>query len=382
VFSGFGRAAGWLLALAIAARVGVSFLLPCESWGPSGYLCAAERLFLPTGGQRVFAAGRAFGEGVRVGNRLNFQALRAEAFTVDERGFRNPSIQTAGQTRVILLGSSFSLGMSLNDNEILSEQLNSRLGPVVYNASSTFGSALSAEQVVPLAAELGMNRGWVLLELLNRAPYSFQPAGKEPWPQNPGLRAEYLRWRARVAAVYRRIHDPFALTRISSELNMRLHDGDWLPNPFAAQYPEEELVNGQRMLFYRDDRQFFRNSPMASSSVQAVAQFRQELADAGLRLAVLLVPSGYSVYYPLLRRRDAPDSAFLQDLSSGLTQAGIPVLNAQSLLREAASRGLASGRLVYWPDDAHWNPAGCSLVAEAAAPWLRSLIGEETGLQP
>jgi len=329
-------------------------LLPAGPWSPSGYQCGSYYLFLPSDHAHSCTADAAFGEGARVANRLDFVHFRREKFTVDARGYRNlPSGRKPG---IILFGSSFSLGLSLNDEDTLSAQLSRRLPNAVYNASNVLNRDFSAEPLTRAAASLNVHNGWVLLEVLNRSPYGYGPPPRST--------------RAPFQSVERRFKNPFALTRISSLLNMRLQNDVLLPNPDKFRFPEEELADGRHMLFYIDDKNFFLHPADPRPTAEAVEHLRDELARAGFKLAVVLVPTGYTVYYPLLRDAPGPDTgaAYMASLARQLSGAGVPAFNCLPLLRSAAEH-----TQVYWPDDAHWNPQGVETVANSLAPWLRSL---------
>ena len=364
----FGPACFVTLGVFVAARLLLPFL-PSDRWSESGYHCASYYLFLPLGQPHSCTADEAFGEGARVANRLDFVSYRRQKFTVDARGYRNPPL--AGMNpRVILLGSSFSLGLSLNDDDTIAAQLNRRLGPVVYNASKVLNRDLAAGPLVENARGVGIERGWVLLELINRGAYSYQANAPH------GRLAAVLDRAAPLQSFERRMKDPFALTRIAAMINMRVANDRVLPNPDRWRFPEEELTNGRHMLFYVDDRNFALNPDSPAITVDSVARLRDDLAKQGLQLAVMLVPNGYTVYWPLLRERPGEDRGrvYFAALEAGLGSHGIATFNALPVLRAAAAKDLEANRLVYWPDDAHWDPAGVAVVAEGVAPWLGGLV--------
>lgn len=366
-------------------RVVVAFL-PCESWGPSGYTCAGPFLYLPLGKSHTFLAQAAFGEGARIANRLDFVTFRSEKFTLDEHGYRNLPTRGLTQPKVLLVGSSFSMGLSLNDEETLSAQINQRLGPLVYNGSTTINPYLSSDGIKQLSSSLDMNHGWVLLQLLNRAPYEYRSSSLRfgfLGPYRTRVRNASNRLLSPLEVMTRSVSIPFALIRLSSLLNMRLQNDVLLPNPYKKLYPEEELITGRRMLFYSVDREFSQHYASAAGTANAVAQLRDDLESSGLKLATVLVPTGYSVYYPFIRQTGGTDfgQQYMNELASRLAGKGIPTFNCLPLLREAAARELAAGRLVYWPDDAHWNAAGSATAARGVAPWLRDLISKETTLE-
>jgi hypothetical protein len=349
-----------MLALFIAARLALPFF-PSEGWSESGFHCASYYVFLPLGKPHGCVAEKAFGEGARLANRLDFVSYRREKFTVDERGYRNPPLAEL-KPRVILMGSSFSLGLSLNDDETFAAQLNRRMGPVVYNASKVLNPNLSAAPLIATAREIGLQHGVVLLELLNRAVYGYNAAG-EP----VGRLAKLQDKAAGFQSLQRRMKDPFALGRITAMVNMRIANDVVLPNPERWRYPEEELKDGRHQLFYVDDKAFFHQPAPVSETIASVKQLRTDLEKAGLRLAVVLVPSGYTVYWPLLRDASGEDRGlqYMADLAAGLESIGVPALNCTPLLRDAAKR-----EQVYWPDDAHWTPAGVRVVADATAAFI------------
>ena len=345
--------------------------LPCESWGASSYLCAAPYLELHLGSSHTCVANAAIPEGARLSNRLDFLNFRAERMTLDERGYRNGPDLRVDKPKAMLVGSSFSLGMALNDDETFSAQLNRQLGPVVYNAATVLHAGLSSAKVSSIARESGMNRGLIVFEVLNREPLSYT----EPPPVKASGRVASVIDRLRaipeglagrlslLVSLKRRIEFPSALMRVSTLVNMRIHSGRVLPNPFYDAYSEEQLVTGRNVLMYSKDKQFSQNPANASVTADAIRRFRDGLAGRGYRLAVVLLPNAYSVYYPLLRNHGELDSS--EDY--------IPIL------RQAARGELQEGRAIYYPDDAHWNGLGCEIAARATAPWLRPMLAEGVG---
>jgi hypothetical protein len=106
---------------------GVVGWLPAGPWSPSGYQCGS------------------------------FAPFRREKFTVDERGYRN--LPAEGKARMILFGSSFSLGLALNDEDTLSAQLSRQLGYTIYNASDVLSHSLTAGPVSRAAQAVNMEKG-------------------------------------------------------------------------------------------------------------------------------------------------------------------------------------------------------------------------------
>ncbi|HWE50627.1 MAG TPA: hypothetical protein VG273_12590 [Bryobacteraceae bacterium] len=368
----FGNACSALLGVAILTRAAVPWL-PAGPWSPSGYQCGSYYLFLPLGRTHSCTAEAAFGEEARVTNRLEFSTFRRERFTVDEHGYRNDSLNEAGKPRVILFGSSFSLGLSLSDEDTLSAQLTRRLGYTVYNASDVLNPVLSAGPLTRAAKAINMEKGWVLLELLDRAPYYWAQTSAPTFRQR--LKQQARDTLAPLQSVERRMRNPYVVTRVSTMLNKHFENNVVLPNASTPFAPEEVLTNSRHMLFYIEDEKFFEKPADPRLTVNAVVRLREDLAREGLKLAVMLMPSGYTVYYPMFREGSGADGGgvYMEVLREQLNGAGVHVYNCLPVLREEAARELAQNRLIFWPDDAHWNPRGVAAVANALTPWLRSL---------
>jgi hypothetical protein len=285
--------------------------------------------------------------------------------------------------KVVLVGDSFCVGVSLSDDEIFSTRLNQQLGPVVYNVSSAFETSLRPDRMIETAREVGMTKGVILFEVLNREPLYFGP------PSSGDSLRHTLRQRLKnshsglvpklapaISLGLRLFVHPAALIREATLLNMRLQDDRLLPNPFKDAYSEEQLITGRHVLVYSGDKQFAQNPAGLQTTGDTLVRLRDELGRHGYRLAVLLLPNTYSVYYPLYRDRPATDAsaAYMTELTAHLSENKVPVLNLLPALRDAARNELNGGRMIYFSDDAHWNALGCAIAANVTAPWLASVL--------
>jgi hypothetical protein len=86
---------------------------------------------------------------------------------------------------------------------------------------------------------------------------------------------------------------------------------------------------------------------------------------------VLLVPTKYEVYAPLLKKPPpAPAVSRLDRLEAKLRERGVRVVNLGPVFEARAADELAHGRTLYWKDDTHWGPVGIDLAAsEIAKAW-------------
>lgn len=112
----------------------------------------------------------AYGDLSNVGNLPALREYHEEIFTTDEYGFRNSPQKEDGRVpRVLLIGTSFSAGCGLSDDETLSAQLGARLKCRVYNAAGPWDYCNCARRAI---ARLKMHQGIVIYEFAER---NYQP---------------------------------------------------------------------------------------------------------------------------------------------------------------------------------------------------------------
>lgn len=94
---------------------------------------------------------------------------------------------------------------------------------------------------------------------------------------------------------------------------------------------------------------------------------------AGLADAVFFIPAKYRVYAPLMGAAPLPEADWLL-LKNACDAAGIPCHNLTEPMREAAAAlWTESGRLLWWPDDTHWNRNGVDVAARVVADVLNDM---------
>lgn len=300
----------------------------------------------------------AYGDLASLGNCTECREYRSMNIHIDRRGFANPA--SSGHYDAILVGDSFGIGAEQIGDATLSSQISQRTGLSIYNACSPIRS-ITRENLIALIDQLGISHGTVFFELMDGS-LSYPRTTQE----DPGFEG-LDRWFKNVQ------YSP--LSNVSRELVGRLYDGRLLPNPFSVNVIRHVLPNGRPILFQLND---LRNA--TSDAVPSWAKYfsvlNKELRPRNFRLIVILVPSKYTVYQPLIK--DAPrtnKSAAFEELQKRLKD--IPVVNTTAALQQAAAKGLKQGNLLYWRDDTHWNGDGVSVAADElqsqyAAGFLRS----------
>lgn len=162
---------------------------------------------------------------------------------------------------------------------------------------------------------------------------------------------------------------------------------------------EQVYVGRNGWLFYRPDVDYVTAPPfldpaqmrrrahsanLASDSVAAIVQFRDQLAARGIELVVLPAPAKSSVEGEKLSGRALSDmplqNASFAEWQSRLTSAGVRVFDPAPLLIERkAAAGAAS---LYLKTDTHWRPETMEFVAQRLAESLHLSPAGQTLASP
>ncbi|HEY2253921.1 MAG TPA: hypothetical protein VGH74_22755, partial [Planctomycetaceae bacterium] len=306
---------------------------------------------------------RASGDLPAIGNLPQFRQFHEETFTTDVLGYRNPpNLLGSHRPDVLLVGSSFSAGCSLNDDETLSAQLTARTGQTVYNGATT---DLGASEFRRLAKLIGMQRGLVICEVVERfnPPSTTVEKKGRLWQLEDRLR---LISPALVKLVVRLNKRVSPLQILAQRGYKRLQNGVLLPNIYTRNLAVRRLRNGEEMLFLTRIDDIIRGERNAERTVDYFSHVARGLQNDGLTLLVVLVPEKLTVYEPLLvdpSPRIAEGPGYLGQVEAGLKENGVATVNLTATLRKSADQDLSEGLYIYWRDDSHWNARGVALAA-------------------
>jgi hypothetical protein len=307
---------------------------------------------------------RSYGDLANLGNLPEYREYRAETFTTDEFGFRN--LPSSAPVRLALLGDSFSAGAALSDDQTLSAQFTEDTGARVYNAA---GSVTWPTLAKVLAAQR-MRGGTVLLQiseggLQDELDLSTSEArGVTMLRENLSpARFEEVR-RSFLAAASWTVYSPLKI--VLTRAFHSLQNDRWLPR----QVEPIELTNGHRMLFFADNAT--QALPVDPSVIRYFLQVQDLVRQTGNELLVVMAPTKYRVYRPLMKRGGPIVSAY-RDLAPALEKAGIPCIDLTPVLTRQAAELFPRGQYNFRDDDTHWNPVGVRRAAQAIAEVWKNL---------
>jgi hypothetical protein len=338
--------------------------------------------------------------------------LHRYPFETDAEGFRNAAVRD--QIDVAALGDSFAEAMTSPRDEAWPARLEQLTGKKVQNyGTSSFGPQQELYVLQDYAAihhprevVLGYFAGNDLFdaERFDRWEHGADRPGEEP-----------TGWR--LQKKFRRYDTLFltTLVRVTLPSRSREIDSKPAPQPTEPGVPRDSFPRGSfdrgaytiptafgiplRFAFMPPYLQKLANSRTEIEHGRGwelvrknVSQMQEVCAQHGSRLTVMFIPSKDQVYWPLVDRSLGPEELqrsldFVSTYNHMSLQAadirqnrlaqnelmrefcaaaGIPFLDLTPLLEQAA----ASGRAVYFADDAHWNAAGHEIAARELAKFL------------
>jgi hypothetical protein len=247
-------------------------------------------------------------------------------------------------------------------------------GGVVYNAAPGEPAPIP---VRALAGQVGMaGRGTVIYELFEGNDL---PPLEAVTPNPAELRCRALRRVAdapEACAAFNRLYELGQVNPLrvfAGRAHRSVQNDILLPNHDKQRIIRTRLHNGTEMLFLRLEQEDFGRARDPAPAERYFTWLERRLAMQGQQLLVVLMPSKYTAYAPLLA---APDTAparsvsYLADLERRLRLRGIEVVNLVDPLRAAARAALRADSLLLWRDETHWNAAGVIVAARAIAPHL------------
>ena len=315
---------------------------------------------IPFEPSKHYESDRAYGDLAAFSNRHEQREYHRETFTADAFGYRNlDRFSKEHPPDAILIGTSFSVGCGVSDDQTLAVRLAAHTGQRIYNGA---GAPPSPEQALTIARRFGLGHGTVLYELLGELGFPSDPPPPARWRQvcvdRLGLACLYLKGWMSVS--------PLEIT--SRQVYRWLENDVWLPNRLASDM-KPELVGGIPMLFAIESEDCPGVSPQHARDY--FQSFRDRLGP--LDLFVILVPSKDVIYGPMIDPRPAtlPGAVVGErcfgTISRALQATGINYIDLTDPLEAAAREALPRHELLYFRGDTHWNAAGIEVAAQKVA---------------
>jgi hypothetical protein len=344
--------------LDVAARFFPLDQLSFRAWEP------AVRYHLPCSPFRAnfhYVNDLSYGDLAAMGNLPQYRHYRETIFSTDAFGFRRNSDVTGSLVKyyALLVGDSMIAGSALNDDETLPARLEHHLGRGVYNGGG-LDYPPTLDQILYLVRRLNLTGGTILYEYFERHDL---PPPHVVLSHEPGTTFDCRDWRTRLSIWYEGFIETSPLQIVAQKIFRKLQNDFLIPNASKAEVVVSILTNGEPILFYPPEIQ--RSRRKGPADVSGFKRLADELEKNGLRLVVILVPTKYTVYRPLLKDEETnEDTGYLNAVDASLKKMNVDSVNLLSPFQQKAREYYKEGSYIYWLDDVHWNAAGVELAAE------------------
>ncbi len=311
--------------------------------------------------------GRGYGDLAFVSGVPSLRVWRAETFTTDALGYRDPPGLEDGPWDVVLFGDSMMAGCGLEDEETFRARLAQELGASVYDASG--GPAVRAMSDArwlrgpPRAFVLESVERYLVADqdtelLAALVPGSLPPSQPARGPSAPLARGRWSRAYS-AATHYGTLLHASARYALFGELLAR---DCVLGTDGRTLFAGEELVHAALPL----------PALRLERIADALVQVRDRLAAHGIELVYLVVPDKATLERELVpeayRRSMRPPGEALDALARALAARGVRSVDVLAAFRAAQRE--APGEALFWRDDTHWTAHGVAVAARATAAAL------------
>ncbi|GJM08776.1 MAG: hypothetical protein DHS20C11_10520 [Lysobacteraceae bacterium] len=291
-------------------------------------------------------------------------------FETDLAGFRNSNRVDSARS-VVVLGDSFAVGSGITQDLAWPEKLGPLLGREVVNLAIPSSPWMSLANFWYESDRIGGFEQADVVLLLFAGNDLDEPYGKRrsfgsgkftpPW---------WKKWQIRLENLQRRcaLDKLIMMATVADEYGDQVQSvsrGGSSPILFFKPYVE-------RAVRQTSDIENHGNFSDLADILRALAN---KVRRHGGRLTVVNVPSKVEIYPEFVGREYQPQ-AFGQVLAPVVAEIGAAWLDIGPALRHEAQRRGASGDLLWWPDDTHWNADGHQLVAQLVAQHLQRLDAE------
>ena len=296
-------------------------------------------------------------------------SVRASGFTTNALGIRAAELgpKQPGETRVLAVGDSFTLGLAVDDSETFSAELDARLGEsvTVLNAGVPgYGTAQATALMRRLVPKTGADAVLLTVYTGNDLRDNLR------WSKSPGMptrpptvveapppeRSAWLKGLARASRLVSYLLMWSDLKKAESDFRVAEFKDEILP--FAGLDGLEPLMPPTRT---------------------ALQRFSDACKNLRVRCGVALVPPAYAVHTERLPKTfeafgiDPARAAI--DLPQQHVRAAVPhpmpVIDLTTALRQEADRG------PYLVFDPHFSADGHRIAAEALTPFVLELMGTD-----
>lgn len=286
----------------------------------------------------------------------DFAVPRKATWITDRYGYRNrPSNQ---KPEVVILGDSFTAGIKLDQNELLSEQLAQKLGVPVYALAPALAGYAHIDIFLATDRFIKSPPRVVILQIVERHVLEPTPVTTDAIERLRGIYHNSTRLSAA----------PLEQAAITADRVYKHNWYHWIVSGMDQLIaPAKPKIYGGEAFFLGEEAKKDAEDEKIEQTVRILKGYRDTLHSLGADFIFMPVPDKETTYYDLLPSRKKP--IVLKKLLGRLTREGVQVIE----LEPSFDLAYRNGRKLYPVDDNHWNPLGVQIAVEKLASTIAQL---------
>jgi len=303
----------------------------------------------------------------RFAHHTPYTLKKTVTWMTDKYGYRKQN--TDEKIEVVIIGDSFIVGDGLDQDEMLSERLEKRLGVGVYPVATA-----NIKSFVNMPRFCKEPPSIVVLEKLEDTVHRLRKPDEKPVKQKINDLRDLLCRNALIRFVdisQNRIFKAAMLNFTKARIRdwMGLHEfDDSIVKSFA----------GESFLVQKKDITYQQKMANMDKILSRLSKYQKYFNKRNIRFIFMPIPNKDTVYYKVAGFDKQP--AFLDELAVAARAAGIEVLDVKNAFDTALEKD--PDAVLYIPDDSHWNGNGTKIAADLLADmiskksWAHSIKAE------
>lgn len=278
-------------------------------------------------------------------------------WVTDKYGYRKQN--TDKKIEVVIIGDSFIVGDGLDQDEMLSERLERRLGVGVYPVATA-----NIKSFVNMPRFCENPPSIVVLEKLEDTVHRLKKPDEKFVKQKINFVRQVLCENPLIRFIditQNRIFKAAMLNYTKARIR------DWMGLK-KFDYSKVKNFAGKSFLFYKrdiTDRQKIANIDKILSMLRMCEEYFNK---RNIRFIFMPMPNKETIYYKVAGFEEQP--TFLDELVVAARGVGIEVLDVKSAFDSALEKD--SNAVLYVSDDPHWNGNGTEITADLLADMIRT----------
>jgi len=293
----------------------------------------------------------------RYAHHTAYAVKKKVTWITDKYGYRKQN--TDKKIDVVIIGDSFIVGDGLDQDQLLSEQLEERLGIGVYPVATA-----NIKDFLDMPRFYDDPPSVVILEKLESTVQRLKK------PKDKPFKREMSRIRQKLCEIPAVCFVDITQNRIAKAMMLnyikaRLSDWMGLRNFDTGSV---KIFAGRPIVLRTAGDTDAEKKKNIERIVSRLIEYKRVLSERGIRFIFVPMPDKDTIYYRLADKKEKP--TFLDDLAAASRKAGIETADVKLTFEKVLEKD--NDLMLYIPDDSHLNENGTEIVADLLAGMINN----------